>query len=123
MKPSEKIETGYLHDADKFKQEILENADLPIMVLVDANVDTDFGTVICQHVSFSRGEIFDCSQMINSEKVYSDRELFEDDLREYLANSPDTFDMSDDEFDTLVKQELAEYEPYWKPCLLLYVDN
>ena len=25
--------------------------------------------------------------------------------------------------DKLVKKELAEYEPYWKPCLMLHVDN
>lgn len=30
---------------------------------------------------------------------------------------------TDEEFDALVKKAIAEYDPYWKPCIILNVDN
>lgn len=30
---------------------------------------------------------------------------------------------TDEEFDALVKKTVAEYDPYWKPCIILHVDN
>lgn len=30
---------------------------------------------------------------------------------------------ADEEFDALVKKTVAEYDPYWKPCIILNVDN
>ena len=30
---------------------------------------------------------------------------------------------SEEEFKEFIKTKLAEYEPYWKPCIILYVDN
>ena len=38
-----------------------------------------------------------------------------------LQNSE--FDGTDEEFTEYIKARMAEYEPYWKPCIILYVDS
>lgn len=33
------------------------------------------------------------------------------------------FDGSDQEFEIFIENELLKYDPYWKPCIIVYVDN
>lgn len=42
---------------------------------------------------------------------------------EAVADSLADRNCTDEEFDALVKKEMAEYDPYWKPCIILNVDN
>ena len=49
----------------------------------------------------------------------TDRDEFEEAVADSLADS----DYTDEEFDALVKKTVAEYDPYWKPCIILNVDN
>lgn len=58
-----------------------------------------------------------------------------DELRQLIRNNPtlpllvfageeaNSGDYTDEEFDALVKKAIAEYDPYWKPCIILNVDN
>lgn len=42
---------------------------------------------------------------------------------EAVADSLADSDYTDEEFDALLKKTVAEYDPYWKPCIILNVDN
>ena len=44
-------------------------------------------------------------------------------LADCLVDTLDDWDCTDEEFDTLVEKEMAEYDPYWKPCIILDVNN
>ena len=73
-------------------------------------------------MSFSIGEILDCEQDVDDEKVYTDRYDFEEDLENVLADSGDYDEATDEEFDAIVKAELAKYEPYWKKVIKIMAD-
>jgi len=73
-------------------------------------------------LSFSIGEILDCEQDVDDEKVYTDRYDFEEDLENVLADSGDYDEATDEEFDAIVKAELAKYEPYWKKVIKIMAD-
>lgn len=54
----------------------------------------------------------------------SDCEFYNDcEFEEAVADSLADVDYTDEEFDALVKKTVAEYDPYWKPCIILNVDN
>ena len=52
----------------------------------------------------------------------TDRDDFEDDVYTVLEGEERYDDLSDEEFDSVVKQKIAEYDAFWKPCIILYVD-
>ena len=45
-----------------------------------------------------------------------------DDFQEEMEQNSE-FDGTDEEFTEYIKARMAEYEPYWKPCIILYVDG
>lgn len=48
---------------------------------------------------------------------------FEDDVADFLAGEEQYRDLPDDEFNALVERTVNEYDDFWKPCILLLVDN
>lgn len=124
MTLEERKPTGLLHSADELKQLIVENPDLPILVFAgdDAN-NGDYSYMSCSYVSAKKGEFLDCRQQIDECKCYTDRDDFEDDVENVLAEEKQYRDLSDDEFNTLVEQTVNEYDDFWKPCILLHVDG
>ena len=38
-------------------------------------------------------------------------------------NNKETSELSEDEFDSLVKAEVAKYEPYWSKVIAVYANN
>ena len=101
---------------DELKQLISEHPDYPIVVLCNYEVcfDDSYFWWYAPEIEFSIGEILDCEQDINDERVYTDRDEFEEDLVDMLYNSGDYDETTDEEFDAIVKNELTKYEPYWK---------
>jgi hypothetical protein len=77
------------------------------------------GTMSCSYVKAYKGEYLDCSQSVNDCMCFTDRDEFEEAVADSLADR----NCTDEEFDALVKKEMAEYDPYWKPCIILNVDN
>ena len=67
---------------DELKELIAKYPDYPIVVLVDSEVvaDDDYGWWYAPEIRFNIGEILDCEQDINDERVYVDRDEFEEDL-------------------------------------------
>lgn len=73
-------------------------------------------------MSFFIGEILDCEQDINDEVTYVDRDKFEEDLQDRLADDERYENLPDAEFENIVKAELAKYEPYWKKVICIKAD-
>ena len=109
---------------DELKKLIAEHPDMPIVVIVNAEVvaDDDYNWWYAPYISFSLGEILDCEQDVNDMKVYTDRDDFEEDLADILGDSGDYDETTDEEFDKIVQEELKKYEPYWKRVIQIRAD-
>lgn len=109
---------------DALKKLIADHPDLPIVVIVNSEVvaDCDYTWWYAPYISFSLGEILDCEQEVNDEKVYTDRDDFEEDLADILGDSGDYDETTDEEFDKIVREELKKYEPYWKKVIQIRAD-
>lgn len=109
---------------DELKKLIAEHPDLPIVVIVNAEVvaDDDYNWWYAPDISFSLGEILDCEQDVNNMKVYTDRDDFEEDLQNILCDLEEFENATDEEFDQVVKEQLADYEPYWKQVIQIRAD-
>lgn len=103
---------------------ILVYPDYPIIVLVNGEVcaDDDSRWWYAPSLRFRLGELLDCEQTINDERVYTDRNDFEEDVR-YALECDDNFEKwTDEEYEKAVKDKIAEYEPYWKNVICIYAD-
>ena len=113
--------TGLVQATDTLRKLILENPELPLVVFAGRDAcDSDYSLSACSKVDASIGEFLDCVQDIDEERVFDDRDDFEDILRERYAYD---FDGTDDEFEEFIEKKLMEYEPDWTKCIILYVDN
>ena len=109
---------------DALKKLIADHPDLPIVVLTNADVvaGDDYTWWYAPEISFSLGELLDCEQDVNVEKVYVDRDDFEEDLRDIMCDLEKFENATDEEFDQAVKEQLADYEPYWKQVIRIRAD-
>lgn len=110
-----------VNDATELRKMIIENPDLPIMVFAGSNTHCDdYIYTACSDVKTEIGEVLDCEQKVNEEKIYCDRMDFEDDLRSRLE---DEFDGPNEEFDAYVEKESKKYDQHWKKAIIVYADN
>lgn len=114
----------FIKQTDELKALIAEHPDYPIVVMCSYEVvaDDSFCWWYAPCLSFDIGEILDCEQEINDERIYVDRDQFEEDLRCRLAYDDRYDNLTDAEFDNIVKEELAKYEPYWKKVIVIKAD-
>lgn len=124
MTREERKLTGLMHSADELKRLITENPDLPILVFAGDNANNgDYAYMSCSYVSATKGEFLDCEQQIDECKCYTDRDDFEEDVFDVLVNDEQCVDLSDEEFNSVVKQKIVEYDEFWKSCIILRVDE
>lgn len=114
----------FIKQTDELKALIAEHPDYPIVVMCSDAVcaDNDFSWWYAPCLSFCIGEILDCEQDINAGIIYVDRDEFEEDLQDRFADDERYENLSDAEFDNIVKAELAKYEPYWKKVIVIRAD-
>lgn len=119
-----KIFTNYTltKESDELKKLILENPDLPIVVLVgEESNGGNYPWVFCSSISFGIDEILDCDYCDYDDTVFTDRDRLEekiaDDLYEEYNNK------TDEEYNEAVKRELEKYEPYWRKVIAIYATN
>lgn len=113
MTHEERKPTGLLHSSDELKRLITENPDLPILVFAGEYANNgDYPYMSCSHVSAEEGEFLDCEQQIDECKCYTDRDDFEEDVFDVLVNDEQYVDLSDEEFNSVVKQKIAEYDEF-----------
>lgn len=109
-------------DCQKIKDMIIENPDLPIVVLASCETNTgDYEPMYCSDVSCFIDEILDCQTPFDSEITFNDREHFEECLIDYLESEYYSLDRTS--FDDLLKRYKEKYEPYWKKVITVYVGN
>lgn len=108
---------------DELKELIKQYPDYPIVVMADETaVCSDFAYTYCSDISFSVGRILDC-EAPNTEMVLSDEDSLKERISDYLCDSGEYDDLSDDEFDKIVEEKAKEYEPYWKDAIIICVGN
>lgn len=121
MNNLEIYKTGMLHSTYELRKLLIDNPELPLLVFAGENANNgDYYQMSCSCIDAYVGEYLDCCQTVDEEICFTDMDEFEEKLTDFLADK--TY-CSDGEFNELVKKELAEYEPYWKPCIILTVDN
>lgn len=114
---------GLIHDASELRKLIAENPDLPIVVLVGEEASSgDFYWTYCSSVSAGLGEVLDIRTPYDGEAVFTNKDEFEEAVSDALYNK-ETSELSDSEFDAMVKAEVAKYEPYWRKVIAVYGDN
>lgn len=121
MLDSEKRPTGALHTSNELRRILLENPDLPLLVFAgeDANIAAN-GYMACTSVRYEVGEFLDCQQNVNDERCFTDRDEFEDEARDNYFGD---FDGTEQEFEQFMENLILSYDPYWKKCIILYVNN
>ena len=109
-------------ESDELKKLILENPDLPIVVLVaDDACSGNFYWTFCGSISFHICEILDCDLYDNDETVFCDRDRFEEFIEDMLYD--EYFDKPDEEYEAAIKNKLEEFEPYWTKVIAIYGSN
>lgn len=111
-------------DSTELRKIIAENPELPIVVMVGREAALDeYGYTYCEVVIAEVDEILDCYTPWKKETVYNDRTDFEEDLADYLCEEDKYKKMSDEEFEKVLEEEKAKYEPYWKKAIIVKADN
>lgn len=108
--------------SDELKNLILENPDLPIVVLAGEEANGGYcGWMYCSDISFAIDEILDCDFYDYDDTVFTDRDRLEEKIEEDLYD--EYYAMSDTEYEEAVKREVEKYEPYWKKVIAIYANN
>lgn len=108
--------------SDELKKLILENPDLPIVVLANEDSVCDyFGWTYCSSISFHIDEILDCDYYDYDDMVITDRGRLEEVIEDRLYD--DYHDKSEEEYEAAIKDKIAELEPYWKKVIAIYATN
>ena len=109
-------------NSDELKKLILENPDLPFVVLAGEEAcDGDHYWTYCSSISFYIEEILDCDYYDYHDCVFCDRDY----LEEYIENElyDEYCDKPDEEYEQAIKDKLAELEPYWKKVIAICASN
>lgn len=116
---------GILYDNKELRNLIIENPELPLLVFAtdEANSgewQTELASCRCR-----KGHVLDVKVQLlpRDDRVYTDEDDLEDDLRDSLADEEEYIKLSDKEFDDMVSTKMKELEPYWKECIIITVDS
>lgn len=124
MKEYEKHPAGVLFAAQDVRKLMIDNPDLPVCFLATEEANTgDYCTMFCTSVYAEIGEILDCQQDINDEIIFTDRDYFEEQVYDRVTLAHEDEDRPDEWYEKEAERVAAEYEPYWKKCILVTVGN
>lgn len=110
------------HNSDELKKLILENPDLPIVVLAGEEASGyDFYWTYCSSVSFHIDEILNCNYSDYDDTVFTDRDRLREKIEDDLYD--EYHDKSDEEYEAAINREVEKYEPYWQKVIAIYATN
>lgn len=127
MKLENPIKCGIVHDSAELRKLIVENPDLPIVVLSDDEscigdgVNTYMSEVRCRV-----GELLDCYPIrlsFDDDRIFDERRDFKEYLEDVVYNRYEYEGKSEKELDEIVESYLYVYEPYWKKCIIIHAYN
>lgn len=131
-------EEGLISSPAKFIKVISEHPDWPVIFMAgeDAYFDTAFLYNPCSDIRIEQGEVLDhelpSSGLFANMSFYTDREQFRGDMEEYLHDEWDDhgYDYSAErqekymaDPEKAISDDIAEYDKYWRPCIIVKVDN
>ena len=109
-------------ETSELKKLILENPDLPIVVLTNEDsYNGDCYWMFCTRISFDIGEILDCEYFDYDDAIFTDRDRLEERIGDDLWD--EYHDKSEEEYEEAIKREVEKYEPYWKKVIAIYATN
>lgn len=109
-------------ESDELRKLILENPELPIVVLADEDSVCDYyGWTFCSSISFHIEEILDYDFYDYDDRVFTDRDRLEEVIEDRLYD--EYCEKSEEEYETAIKNKLAELESYWKKVIAIYATN
>ena len=109
-------------DSDELKKLILENPDLPIVVLAGEDASCDYwGWTYCSSISFHISEILDYDYYDYDDVVFTDRDRIEEKIADDLYD--EYYDKPEEEYEEAIKREVEKYEPYWQKVIAIYATN
>lgn len=116
----------FAKSTDQLKKLIAEHPDYPIVVEVDSEIvaDDSYNSWIAPDVHYYIGEILDCMQDINDERIFMDRDDFWEEVSYRIFECDNDFetkygDISTEEYDRLVDEYVAQYDQYWKNVIVI----
>ena len=120
MTVKEKLQ--YFSDNGELRRLILENPDLPIVVLTNEDSHNwDSYWMFCTNISYEIKEILDCDYSDYNDVVFTDKSRLEEKIADDLYD--EYCEKSDEEYNAAIKQEVDKYEPYWKKVIAIYATN
>lgn len=110
-----------LNNNTELKKLIEQYPTYPIVILVNEEVIADYGynTWFAPDMYCYVGEILE-EQDIDDEKIFEDRDEFEEALADAYCDLDEFKNLTDDEFYDIIAQKAKEYDPYWKDCIIIY---
>lgn len=121
MLDREKQPTGLMHSGEQLRKLLLERPNLPVIVFAKDSANSgDYYMMSCTDVSAEVGEFLDCQQGYNDCYCFTDRDEFRDEIAENVFFEQE---ITDEELERETERIFAEYEPYWKSCIILTVGN
>ena len=110
------------HATDGLRRFILENPDLPIVILADESSVTDNGAwTYCSEISVKIEEILDCEYYDYGDMAITGRDRLEEIIGDTLYE--EYHDKPESEYDAAIKAEVEKFEPYWKKVIAVYATN
>ena len=109
-------------ESDELKKLILENPELPIVVLAgEGSWDGDHCWTFCSSISFHIDEILDCDFLDDRDCVFTDRDF----LKEHITDNlyAEYSDGPEEEYEAAIERKLQELEPYWTKMIAIYATN
>lgn len=113
----------------ELQQLIAEHPDYPIVVLAgeDGNCG-DYNWMYCSDIRFGIEDLRTVETPYNDEIVCADRDEFEENMEEWLADElddqgVDVQAMPEEEFQARLHEEMEKYEPYWQKVIAIWATN
>lgn len=107
---------------EELKKLIAEHPDYPIVVLAGEEANGgDHVWTYCSDISFGIDEILEADFYDYDDTVFTDRDRLEECVEEMLYD--DYHERPEEEYATAIKAKLAEFEPFWVKCIVIWASN
>lgn len=115
-------ELGITKQSDELRKLILENPNLPVVVLVGDDASSgDYCWTYCSSVHCSIEEILDCDYYRHDDTVFTDRDDLEEQVTDNLYD--EYCDKTEEEYTEAINKQIKELEPYWKKVIAIFAGN
>lgn len=109
----------FCENSSKLRELILQRPELPIVVLTDYEVvGGDYGYWYGCDISFYIDKLILVNKYGENTTI-DDSGDFEEYIQNELADMDEYKDLSDEDFDELVKTKVKEYEALWTECIVI----